>query len=250
MALPLDGAFAGTTAKIADVQVKYNDCITLFPEIGVQLGIVSANVAGIYNQSITMISAEMSALLEQYGINCASRSYFGQEADDLITDKYDIFEKMQSGDIYTPIDDQLDDMLAQVSPIDCSIPAVEAWVRALFDDLSITTDGRSDLINTIQGYLPTLSNFFGDVNLSLGFIGEWMGCGAQMFGNFYDLGPAMDTYNTYADKSFTAIDNAKQITSNPSEIYDLSVAETKQTLGLQTRMDDLTSEAGTILGQF
>jgi hypothetical protein len=68
-----------------------------------------------------------------------------------------------------------------------------------------------------------------------------------MFNNFYDLGPAMDTYNTYANDTFTAVDNAKQITSNPAEIYELSVAETKQTLGLQTRMDTLKTEATDIL---
>jgi len=247
MALPLDSVYAGTNVRIADVQVKYADCITLFPDIGAQLAVVAANVTGMYNQAIGMISAEMSALLEQYGINCASRAYFDQEADDLITDKYDIFEKMQSGDIYTPIDDQLDDMLAQTSPIDCSIPAVEAWVRSLFDDLTSITGDRSSLIDAAGQFIDDAAAFFGDVNNALGFIGEWMGCGAQMFGNFYDLGPAMDTYNTYANDSFTAVDNAKQITTNPSEIYELSVAETKQTLGLQTRMDTLKTEAGAIL---
>ena len=247
MALPLDAVYAGTNVKLVDVQVKYNDCITLFPDIGAQLAVVAANVTGIYNQAIGMISAEMSALLEQYGINCASRAYFDQEADDLITGKYDIFEKMQSGDIYTPIDDQLDTMLAQSSPIDCSIPAVEAWVRGLFDDLSTDTDARKALQDAAEQFMNDAGAFFNDVNNALGFLGEWLGCGTQMFGNFYDLGPSMDTYNTYANDSFTAVDNAKQITSNPSEIYELSVAETKQTLGLQTRMDTLQTEATDIL---
>ena len=247
MALPLDSVYAGTNVRIVDVQAKYNDCITLFPDIGVQLGVVAANVTGMYNQAIGMISAEMSALLEQYGINCASRAYFDQDADDLITDKYDIFEKMQSGDIYTPVDDQLDDMLAQSSPIDCSIPAVEAWVRALFDDLTSITDGRGSLMDAAEQFVDDAAAFFDDVNRALGFLGEWLGCGTQMFNNFYDLGPSMDTYNTYANDSFTAVDNAKQITSNPSEIYELSVAETKQTLGLQTRMDTLKTEATSIL---
>lgn len=247
MALPLDSVYAGTNVRIADVQVKYNDCITLFPDLGVQLGVVAANVTAMYNQAISMISAEFSALLQQYGINCASRAYFGQDADDLITDKYDIFEKMQSGDIYNPIDDQLDTMLAQVSPIDCSIPSVEAWVRELFDDLTSITDGRSSLMDSAEAFIDDAAQFFNDVNNTLGYLGEWIGCGAQMFGNFYDLGPAMETYNTYADKSFTAVDNAKHVTENPSEIYDLAVEETKTTLDLQNRMNTLRSDASSIL---
>ena len=82
--------YAGTNVKIADVQAKYNDCLTLFPDIQTQLATVSANVATMYNNSINMISTEISNLLEKYGINCASRAYFGQDADDLITSKYDI----------------------------------------------------------------------------------------------------------------------------------------------------------------
>jgi len=250
MALPIDAVYAGTNAKIADVQAKYNDCLTLFPDIQTQLAIVSANVTTIYNTAVDMISEEFSTLLEKYGINCASRAYFGQDADDLITDRYDIFEKAQSGDIYNPINDQLQYMLDQTGPFDCSIPAIEAWVRSLFDNLSDKTDDRKDLIDAAKQFVDDAKEFVDDVNRALGFLGEWIGCGVQMFNNFYDLGPAMETYNTYANQTFTAVDNAKQITDNPTEIYNLSVEETKSTLGLQTRMDNLKSEASSILSLF
>ena len=250
MALPLDSIYAGTNVKIADVQAKYNDCLTLFPDIQTQLATVSANVATMYNNSINMISTEISNLLEKYGINCASRAYFGQDADDLITSKYDIYAKMQSGDIYNPINDQLQNMLDQTGPFDCSIEAIEDYVRSLFDDLSTETNARKDLIDAVQDFVNSAEEFFDDVNRALSFLGEWLGCGVQMFNNFVDLGPAMETYNTYADKSFTAVQDAKSVTDNPKEIFDLSVEETKSTLGLQARMDDLKSEASSILTVF
>jgi hypothetical protein len=250
MALPIDSVYAGTNVRIADVQAKYNDCLTLFPDIQTQLSIVSSNVASMYNDSINLISTEINSLLEQYGINCASRAYFGQDADDLITDKYDIYKKMQAGDIYNPINDQLDDMLAQTGPFDCSISAVEDFVRGLFDNLTSITDGRSSLMVSVNDIISSMQSFFDDVNRALSFLGEWLGCGEQMFSNFYDLGPAMDTYNTYANDTFTAIDNAKQVTDNPKQIFDMSVEETKSSLGLQTRMDDLRSEASSILTLF
>ena len=249
MALPIDSVYAGTNVKIADVQAKYNDCLTLFPDIQNQL-IVSANVASMYNDSVDAISTEISGLLEQYGINCASRAYFGQDADDLITNKYDIYKKMQSGDIYGPITNTLDSMLDETGPFDCSIPAIEAWVRSLFDGLSFETDSRVDLMNTVKDFINSAQEFFDDVNRALGFLGEWLGCGEQMFGNFVDLGPAMETYNTYANETFSAVQDAKSITDNPKEIYDRSVAQTKETLGLQTRIDDLKSEADSILTIF